>query len=307
MTRDGTDISLLANINRPYEARFVRLHHLHGVGLFRTEFMYLNRLEPPDVQTQLKTYQTANELLDGLPLVIRTLDLGGDKIPLFLTPHHEANPNLGLRGLRLSLAHRQLLETQLEAILQASRTGDVRVLFPMVLGGDDLAEGISVFQQVARRMGISDLPPVGAMIETPSALFTLEEILREADFVSIGTNDLTQFMLAADRDAVELLEEYSVIHPAVLRAIDRIVQAAQQANRPVCVCGEAAGYPLTSCLLVGMGVRQLSMSPLRAARIRTSIRAMRLDDAKDLAARALRASSTAAVRKLLVQFGDAIR
>ncbi len=153
--------------------------------------------------------------------------------------------------------------------------------------------------QLATEVGVSELPQIGAMIETPAALFSLDEILERVDFVSIGTNDLTQFMLAADRNAADLVDEYSVLHPAVLRAIRKVVEACDQAGREVCVCGEAAGDAATACLLVGLGIRQLSMSPVRAVRVRMRIRQMHSNKLADLAQQALRADGSAAVKSLL--------
>jgi len=202
--------------------------------------------------------------LGGRPLVIRTLDLGGDKRPLFLAPHFEANPKLGLRGLRFSLTEAaDLFRTQLEAIIQASGHGDVRVLFPMVLGGHDLRRASAVLDEICRIGKYSRPPKIGAMVETPAAVFTIPEILDAVDFVSIGTNDLTQFMLAADRSALDLLADCSPLHPAVLRAVKEVVQRATAKNKSVTVCGEAAADPATARLLVGLGVRNLTPAASR--------------------------------------------
>ena len=273
VTQDGVQISLYANIGRPDESAEVSVHHLDGVGLFRTEYMFLEQPEPPSFERQLDGYRDAAERLQARPLIIRTLDLGGDKQPSFLATRFEANPKLGVRGLRSSLTvATDLFRTQLRAMLHASTTHDIRVLFPMVLGSGDFQQGIAVLREVARMEGIGRIPPVGALIETPSAVFTLNEILARADFLSIGTNDLTQFMLAADRNALALMDDYSVLHPAVLRAIQTVVVAADARQRPVSVCGEAAGNPLIACLLVGLGVRILSMNAVSAARVRYTLR-----------------------------------
>jgi phosphoenolpyruvate-protein kinase (PTS system EI component) len=231
--------------------------------------------------------------------VIRTLDLGGDKVPAFLAPQRESNPNLGSRGLRFSLDHPELLRAQLRAVMAAGRGRRESLLFPMVLGEGDLREAIAQVHLAAAEEGLTHLPRIGAMIETPSALFSLPQILRQVDFVSIGTNDLTQFMLAADRNAVQLAEDYSVLHPAVLRAVRHVVEACRDADREVSVCGEAAGDAETAGLLVGLGVRRLSMSPLRAAAVRYHLRCARLDELQTLAERALASESAAEVRRLL--------
>jgi phosphoenolpyruvate-protein phosphotransferase len=301
VTKDGLRVSLLANLNRIGEARLVEAHQLAGVGLFRTEFLYMDSPSAPDYSRHLQVYQRLLRQLGGRRLVIRTLDLGGDKIPLFLARHREENPNLGLRGLRFSLARGDLFTPQLRALLAASQEGDLGVLFPMVLGESDLAEAVQRVQQLGDEMSLPRLPRLGAMIETPSALFSLNEILRQVDFVSIGTNDLTQFMLAADRDAADLMDDYSFVHPSVLRAIRKVVEACDEAGCDVSVCGEAAGDTSTACLLVGLGIRQLSMSPVRAARVRLAIRQTDSHELVDLAEQSLRADSSVRVKELLRQ------
>jgi len=286
-TRDGERITLCANLGRAEEVDEVRRHNLDGVGLFRTEFLFLDSREPPSLERQTTVYREVIEALGGLPLAIRTLDLGGDKIPLFLEPQAERNPSLGLRGLRFSLRERHLFETQLRAIAHAASSGPVRVLFPMVLGDADLRDAIERLQEAREGIGGGAGVEVGAMIETPAAVFLIEQILDEVDFVSLGTNDLTQFVLAADRDAIDLIDGYSVLHPSVLRAIARVVDAARDRGRRVSVCGEAAGDPGTALLLLGLGVRELSMSPRRSVRVRHAIRRVARTDAEALASEAL--------------------
>jgi phosphoenolpyruvate-protein phosphotransferase len=297
-TRDGERITLCANIGRAEEAHDVRRQRLDGVGLFRTEFLFLDSPESPSFERQLRVYQEVASALDGLPLTIRTLDLGGDKVPLFLEPHTERNPSLGLRGLRFSLLEPQLFESQLRAIAHASSPGPVRILFPMVLGDADLREAKARLLATSERAPGCPRIEVGAMIETPAAVFLIDQILEEVDFVSIGTNDLTQFVLAADRDAVDMLDSYSVLHPSVLRAVARVVTAARAYDRRVTVCGEAAGDPTTALLLIGLGVRELSMSPMRAASVRSAIACVARAEAEDLARQALtcRTSREAAER-----------
>jgi len=286
VTRDNVRISLMANIGRPEEAAQVALHHLDGVGLFRTEYLFLESDEPPDVSRQAAAYRSAAESLKGAPLVIRTLDLGGDKKPRFLAPKFERNPNLGMRGLRFSLLEGEMLPDQLRAVCEVAREFDVRVLFPMVLGARDFAAALDVLSKAAAAAGVA-VPPAGALVETPSSVFEIDDILERADFVSIGTNDLVQFMLAADRNAVDMVKDESVLEPGVLRAVSKVVRSARQAGKPVSVCGEAAGNPHVACLLVGLGVRILSMSPVRAARVGAALRRSRCSDLEDVAARAL--------------------
>ena len=300
-TSDGQEISLQANIGRPEEAREVARHNLDGVGLFRTEFLFLDDPRPPDLDRQLQCYQDTCHILGERPLVIRTLDLGGDKHPAFLRGRTEANPNMGLRGLRFSLeAARELFETQLRAIAQSAAHCDVRVMFPMVLAGDDFQQAAAIVREIsASGLAGGKVIPVGAMIETPSALFTIDDILSEADFLSLGTNDLTQFMLAADRNATNVMADYSTLHPAVLRAIHQVVKAAAHHGKPLSVCGEAAGDPAIASLLVGLGIRSLSMSPGRAARVRFQLRHRSLASLNELAWDALKCRSVQAVRELI--------
>ena len=299
VTQDGLVIQLLANIGRAEEAPEVIRHHLEGVGLFRTEYLFLQSREPPSMDLQREAYSYVLDQLPGVPVVIRTFDLGGDKKPLFLLPHFEANPNIGLRGLRFALMEGTLFRTQLRAILQAARGRHVSVLFPMVLGQCDFAEAIDNLKRAAQEAGVDALPRIGVLIETPSALFELDDILKQADFVSIGTNDLVQFMLAADRNATNLVSDESVLQPGVLRAISMVIRAADEHGCPVSVCGEAAGNPEIAALLVGLGIRQLSMSPLRSARVRYAIRQCRASELQTIADTALHCGSAAQVIQTL--------
>jgi phosphotransferase system enzyme I (PtsI) len=307
VTRDGERIALCANLGRADDAPEVRRYGLDGVGLFRTEFMFLDSREPPSFERQLRAYQRVIRALEGLPLAIRTLDFGGDKFPLFLAPHAERNPSLGLRGLRFSLRERHLLETQLHAIAQASAVGPVRVLFPMVLGDADLRDAKKRLRAAAEGVAGTARVEIGAMIETPAAVFLIDQILDEVDFVSLGTNDLTQFVLAADRDAIDLIDGYSVLHPSVLRAIVRVVEAARGRGCPVSVCGEAAGDPATAALLVGLGIRNLSMSPRRASGVRRVLSHIRCSDAAALASEALSCRTTHEVAERVAAFAKASR
>lgn len=299
-TGDGTRVCLLANIGRPFEVEQVAKHYLEGVGLFCAEYLFLGEREPPSLEYQRQVYGEIATALQGLPLVIRTLDLGGDKWPAFLKPRFEANPNLGVRGLRLSLlADETLFRTQIRATLHAAKGHDVRIMLPMVLGCADLRQAMAIIREVAEEEGIEDLPPVGALIETPAAVFAIDEILDACDFISIGTNDLTQFMLAADRNALALIDDYTVLNPSVLRAVRRVVQSAESAGKPAAVCGEAAGDPRVACLLIGLGVRTLSMSPVSAARVRYALRASQRRELEELARAALKSDSAEMVSILV--------
>lgn len=302
-TRDDIEISLHANIGLPGEIDSVAEHNMNGVGLFRTEFLFLESHERPSLETQLETYENMAKDLDGLPLVIRTFDLGGDKLPPFLlSEESQLHGSLHLRGLRFSLVEQKLLETQLRAILHAAQTYDVRILFPMVIGSDDLAQAISVIDRIVEQLGFLRTPPIGVMIETPATLYALDEILDFADFIALGTNDLTQYMLATDRDLAEVADDCTALHPAVLRAIKQVAQSAEARQCPISVCGEEAGNPEFACLLLGLGIRHLSLNPTRAASLRLTLREVNSQDAARMAELALRCRSPKEVRELLSEF-----
>ena len=300
VTQDAVRVNLLANIGREFEIEQVREHHLEGVGLFRTEYLFLDEQTAPSFERQRDMYCKIARSLADLPLVIRTLDLGGDKWPAFLKPKFEANPNLGVRGLRFSLmASEDLFHTQIRAALHAADEYDVRIMLPMVLGSADLQQATTTIQAVADEEGISELPPIGALVETPSAVFSIDEILAISDFISIGTNHLTQFILAADRNALAMIDDYTVLHPSVLRAVHQVIKAAQAAGKPATICGEAAADPRVACLLVGLGARRLSLSPVSAARIRYALRASLQCSLEELANEALNSDSAQTVAKLI--------
>lgn len=305
-TRDGTEISIFGNIGLQQELNQVLRQGLKGVGLFRTEFLYLESQVRPDTLSQQRIYaEMANELGDR-PLVIRTFDLGGDKLPPFLSLDARIAPSsLDLRGLRFSLVEADLLRQQLAAIIQIAQSADVRILFPMVIGGHDFRQAIAVVEEVMDCCDALRRPLIGAMIETPAALFCLDEILELADFIAIGTNDLTQYLLAADRDLSADNEDFTAMHPAVLRAINQVIEAAGRWNRPVCVCGEEAGEPMMAEILIGLGIQELSVSPSRASDLRIAIGAVDIAVASALGQRALTCGSPDEVRELLSPSGRA--
>lgn len=302
-TLDGVRVFLHANIGHPGDAADVVRHNLDGVGLFRTEYMFLDAPEPPGLERQQRAYEEIAAQLGGRPVVIRTLDFGGDKWPAFLAPQFERNPRLGLRGLRFSLTHAaDLFRTQLRAIARAARAYDIRVLFPMVLGSYDLRKAVALLHEICTEEGVSRRLPCGAMVEAPSSVFMIDEIMDGTDFVSLGTNDLTQFMLAADRNAAHLLEDYSAVHPAMLRAMRAVIQTAVGKRKSVSICGEAAADPATAALLVGLGIRTLSMSPASAARVRQLLRRTTSEELKQLAGSATGLEDPNEVEALLRAF-----
>ena len=301
-TRDGIKIQLYANIGYPHEADQVAEYHLDGVGLFRTEYLFLTDPVAPSFECQREIYCRVAATLNGRPLVIRTLDLGGDKWPAFLEPRSETNPSLGVRGLRFSLHDSvHLFRTQIRAALHAAIDHNVRIMLPMVLGNADLLHAFSIIRKVAEDEGITELPSIGTLVETPSAVFSIEEILAASDFICIGTNDLTQYILAADRNSLAMTDENTVLHPSVLRAVCRILEAANAAGKPVTVCGEAASNPHAACLLVGLGARALSMNPMSAACVRDALHESYQNELEALSQTALNCDSARTVSLLLAE------
>jgi phosphoenolpyruvate-protein phosphotransferase (PTS system enzyme I) len=276
-TKDGVRIRMNANISRTDEAHLVQEYGLDGVGLFRSEFLFLDVEQPPDVDTQFEVYSAVAKTLKPRPVVIRTMDLGGDKIPCFNRAGIDLALRTGKRGLAFSLAEKGMFRTQLAAILRAVQGGDLRIMFPMVMGVADLREACDVVDDVLKSGKFAKRPSIGAMIETPSAVFDIHEIVKIVDFVSIGTNDLAHFILAMDRRSQESSGVVSFFHPSVLRATAHVVRAALNQGVGLAVCGEAAGNPLAACLLVGMGVRELSMNPFKAARVCNVLRQLNIE------------------------------
>lgn len=299
-TLDGHAVTLLGNIGRPSEVEAVHEHHLRGVGLFRTEYLFLDAAERPSVDFQRELYRGVLSGLRGQPLVVRTFDFGGDKCPLFLA----RAPSTGLRGLSFSLDEGVLLREQIRAVIEAAAPEhEVSLLLPMVSSAADMERALELVEQVASSLR-RRRPRLGAMIETPSAVFELDEILRVADFASVGTNDLTQFMLGLDRTSAGALGDEGVFQPAMLRALRRIAECGAAHGRSITVCGEAAGHPVAALVLVGLGFRSLSMSPVRAAQVRSAIRRSHASRLAELSSQALRLSTRAQV---IEHVGAAVR
>ena len=261
-----------------------------GVGLFRTEFLFLNAQVPPSEDEQFEAYAGVVRSLCGRPITIRTLDLGADKLAGFHQGGYvEANPVLGLRSLRLSLREPALFRTQLRALLRASVLGEVRVLFPLVTTLTEVRAARAILEDVAGELRAEGhpIPPnlqVGVMIEVPAAALIAEHLAKEVDFFSIGTNDLIQYTLAVDRTNETVADLYCASDPAVLRLIAMVVEASRKHGIDATVCGTIAGEPLYTMLLLGLGIRQLSMPPHQLPEIKRVIRGIRLEDAEALAA-----------------------
>ncbi len=249
------------------------------MGLLRTEFLFLQRDRAPSEDEQVDAYTTMVKALNGLPLIIRTLDIGGDKEVPYLSMPAEENPFLGERGIRLCLARPELFRTQLRAIFRAAAAGPVRIMYPMISTLEELAKAKALTEEVRKQMGAEPVE-IGIMIEVPSAVIMAPELAREVDFFSIGTNDLTQYVLAMDRLHPVLAKQADGLHPAVLRMVDRTVCAAKAAGKWVGACGGIAGDPKGVAILVGLGVSELSVSIPSIAAVKAQIRGMTMDKAE---------------------------
>ncbi|EGV33160.1 phosphoenolpyruvate-protein phosphotransferase [Thiorhodococcus drewsii AZ1] len=294
---DGARVEVVANIAAPEEAARAVEAGGEGVGLLRTEFLFLGRDQAPTEEEQTDAYTTMVEALNGLPIIIRTLDIGGDKSVPYMSMPVEENPFLGERGIRLCLNRPELFRTQLRAIFRASKKGPVRIMFPMISTLEELKRAKALTEEVRQEIG-ADPVEIGIMIEVPSAVMMAEELAAEADFFSVGSNDLTQYCLAIDRMHPMLSRQADGLHPAVLRMIDQTVKAAEKAGKWVGVCGGIAGDPRGVVILTGLGVKELSVSIPSIAAVKAQIRGLSMEKANDLAKRALACSNAAAVRRL---------
>jgi len=292
-TLDGTQIELWGNIEFGGEVEACLERGAVGVGLYRTEFLFLDAETPPSEEQQFEVYASVVRSMQGRPIVIRTLDLGADKLAAYQTTgQREPNPVLGLRSLRLSLRDPLLFRPQLRALLRASTLGDLRILFPLVSTLAELRDARAILDDVANELKteghpVSDKLPVGIMVEVPAAALMADQLAKEVDFFSIGTNDLTQYTLAVDRTNETVADLYCAADPAVLRLITMVVQAAQSHEIEVSVCGTMGGEPLYTMLLLGLGVRQLSMPPHQLPEIKRLIRGMQIEAARAVAAEVL--------------------
>ncbi len=290
MTKDGTRVTLLANIEFPYEVGPSLDRGAEGVGLYRTEFLYLGADHEPTEDEQYENYLAVVEALDGRPVVMRTLDLGADKVGSLHLVEPESNPFLGLRSIRLSLRQPKMFRSQLRAMLRAAAKGDLKIMFPLVTTLHELRTARMLLRQVVEDLeeeGVS-LPEkveVGMMVEVPAAVIMLEHFVKEVDFISIGTNDLIQYTMAVDRGNEYVADLYAGHDPAVLRMIRQAIDVALQAGVNVSVCGEMSAQPSTALMLIGMGVRWLSAPPTALPAVKEAIRHVTLEDCEILAKR----------------------
>ena len=292
-TTDGERLSVMVNVESLRDLDTFEPANTEGIGLLRTEFLYMERPQFPSEEEQYRLYRRVLERMGKRPVTLRTLDIGGDKsLPYFKTPH-EANPALGWRGLRITLEWQDLLRVQLRAALRASAHGELRLMLPMVTSREEIEEVHEIFNRVRETLieqgyDVASNIPVGIMVEVPSNLFVLPALLEAVDFVSVGTNDLVQYLLAVDRDNTKVAKHYNPFHPAVLQALMRVSEAARAAGKPCSVCGEMAGDDATAVLLMGLGFDGVSVAPNFVAPIKFAVRSSTRAEVRDLAQRALK-------------------
>lgn len=297
-TSDGHLVEVLANVGGPAEVLAALDQGAAGVGLLRTEFLFASSPQPPTEEEQLAVYREMAVALRGRPLTVRTLDAGGDKPLPYLPVPSAGTPSLGLRGLRLSLMRPEILRTQLRAILRARDSGPVKVMFPMVSTLDEWRSARTLLEEARAECGLPAIE-AGIMVEVPSCALLAEAFAPEVDFFSIGTNDLTQYTLAADRNEASLRAVADGLHPAVLRLVHQTVSSGHAAGKPVTVCGELAADAQAVPILVGIGVDALSVSPSAIPAVASQLRQLTLPSARQLAERALACKTAADVRKLV--------
>ncbi|MDO9503570.1 phosphoenolpyruvate--protein phosphotransferase [Falsiroseomonas sp.] len=320
VTTDGEQVELLANMEIPAELPLIAQAGAQGIGLLRTEFLFMNREDLPDEEAQMATYAPIVEAMAGDPVTIRVLDWGGEKdmqaLAAGIEPLHSSpNPALGLRGIRMLLKRPELLEAQFAAILRvAGAVPDsvVRVLLPMVTIPAEVKQAREIYERVARRLRRrgeklpEKLPELGAMIETPGAALAADAIALEADFFAIGTNDLAMYTLAVDRGDAEVSHLYDPLHPAVLRLMQFATEAALRLRMPVSVCGEMGGNPRLVPLLLGLGIRCLSMNASAIPRVKQAVRALDIGDCARFARRVMEQSDPARIRELVDGFATGV-
>ncbi|MBI1174407.1 MAG: phosphoenolpyruvate--protein phosphotransferase [Sideroxydans sp.] len=302
-TLDGTHVELHANIEMPHDLAEVNANGATGIGLFRSEFLFLNRDDLPDEEEQFEAYCAVAEGMKGLPVTIRTFDLGADK-QLNHTKRVASNPALGLRAIRLSLAEPQLFRIQLRALLRASHYGNVKILVPMLSSLSEINQTLQFIDHVKKELDEEGIAynrnvPVGGMIEIPAAALALNVFTKKLDFLSIGTNDLIQYTLAIDRTDEEVAHLYDPLHPAVLHLLAHVIAGANKAGVPVSVCGEMAGELAYTRLLLGLGLRQFSMHPSQLLGIKQRVLTTSLPEIASLTQKILRADDPLKIRELL--------
>jgi phosphotransferase system enzyme I (PtsI) len=303
-TTDGVRIQLLANIEFPGEVAQCEDRGADGIGLYRTEFLYLGRDDDPPEEAHYSAYREVAEAMRDKPVVMRTLDLGADKMRMLPDPEDERNPFLGLRSIRLALKNRDMFRVQLRAILRASALGDVRVMFPLISTMLELRTAKGVLADAMEDLDEEGAPynrniKVGMMVEVPSAVLMMDHFVHEVDFFSIGTNDLIQYALAVDRSNKDVAALYTAADPSVIRLIDMSVKTAVKAGRPISMCGQMCGNPLYTMLLLGLGLRSLSVTPSAVPEVKRVCRSVSIADCERVAEQVRRLESARDVKTYL--------
>jgi phosphotransferase system enzyme I (PtsI) len=294
---DGTRIIVSANIEQPNDSESVKASGSEGVGLFRTEYLFIDRETPPNEDEQFEAYASVAAALKPQPVIIRTLDLGGDKFLAHLKVPNEMNPFLGWRAIRFCLVEKDIFCAQIRAILRASVHGNVKLMYPMISSLDELKEANALVENCKEELRKQGLPfdeniDLGAMIEVPSAVLAADSLAKHVKFFSIGTNDLIQYALAVDRLNERIAHLYQPTHPGIVRLLKMTVDAGHRHGIWVGVCGEMGGDPIYTPLLLGLGVDELSMAPANVGRVKFLIRRMKMDEARQLAEFALESDSS---------------
>lgn len=305
-TRCGVPVELLANIELAVEADIALEQGAQGIGLYRTEFLYIDRPAPPDEEEQYRAYRRIVDIMGERPVTLRTFDVGGDKLVPALRMPVERNPALGLRAVRLGLERPELFKTQLRAMVRASAHGEVRIMVPMVASIGEMRAIRALLEEAVAEVERAGHPhadhvPLGCMVEVPSAAILADEFAREAEFLSIGTNDLVQYTLAVDRTSRQLARLASYFDPAIVRLVQGVIQAAAAWSRPVSVCGTMASDPLAAILLVGMGLRSFSMEAAAIPEVKAALARVTLDEARDAAEAVYQASTAAEIEQRLAE------
>jgi phosphotransferase system enzyme I (PtsI) len=314
VTLDGHWVTLRANVDLPEEAGFAARSGAEGVGLMRTEFLVVGRATMPDEEEQYRAYRHVVEAFGGRPVVIRTFDVGGDKLPIGSYPT-DPNPFLGWRAIRMCLDEPELFKTQLRALLRAAMHGDVRIMFPLIITLDEVLQAKHLLNEAARELDARGVPyrhdvPLGVMVETPAAALSVHTLVDDVSFLSIGTNDLVQYTLAVDRGSANLASRFTPLHPAVLTLIKRIVDVGAAHRLEVAVCGEMASQPLMAFALIGLGVRCLSVAGRAVPLVKRIVRGVSAAVAAEAANAALESRTAREAegelrRRLMTAFGDA--